>query len=155
MIQFKTPKIESHKQRKKERMKVTKLQYHWLEVSEFSWGRIDPSCHSCHSCPFCHCPPSCHSCHPCHSWDLRSKRKKCFSIYLFLCFFMIFFYDFDLWIGKLVFGFYENFMIFLWFFYGSFYDFFMIFFCPHRPPKNNWKNHIFFIKNHKIFIKKS
>ena len=149
MIQFKTPKIESHKQRKKERMKVTKLQYHWLEVSEFSWGRIDPSCHSCHSCPFCHCPPSCHSCHPCHpchSWHLRSKRKKCFSIYLFFMIFLWFFLWFWFMNWKIGFWILWIFYDFLWFFYGSFYDFFMIFFCPHRPPKNNWKNHKFFIK---------
>jgi hypothetical protein len=46
------------------------------------------------------------------------KHKKSNFNLFFLWFF---FYDFDLWIGKNAFWFYENFMIFLW----KFYDFFM------------------------------
>lgn len=44
-----TPKVESHKQRKIERMNVIKLQCHWLEASESKFqfqGLLRPSCPS-------------------------------------------------------------------------------------------------------------
>ena len=44
-------------------------------------------------------------------------------------FFMILIYELE----KMFFWFYEKNMIILWFFYGSFYDFFKFFFRPRRP----------------------